>query len=143
MFPAQKNVPMGTKLPTIIPNIVECPSRNSPFGEEFAELETTATQTVHIRLAVTQNFGLKVELVLTLDLVVVPCIKLFAVIGTHAIRIVELGFRHWPHVVLVLRTVKEMREVTFLKLCETKRFRECGEFYWDEAKRIDELNVHL
>ena len=111
--------------------------------EKFAELETTATQNVHIGLAVPQNFGLKVELVLTLDFVVVPCIKLFAVIGAHAIRIVELGFRHWPHVVLVLSTVKEMREVTFLKLCETKRFREGGEFHWDEAKRIDEFNVHL
>jgi hypothetical protein len=59
--------------------------------EKFAELETTATQNVHIGLTVSQNFGLKVELVLTLDLVVVPCIKLFAVIGAHAIRIVELG----------------------------------------------------
>ena len=84
--------------------------------EKFAELETTTTQNVHIRLAVSQNFGLKVELVLTLDLVVVPCIKLFAVIGAHAIRIVELGFRHWPHIVLVLSTVKEMREVTSLDL---------------------------
>ena len=111
--------------------------------EKFAELETTATQNVHIGLTVPQNFGLKVEPVLTLDLVVVPCIKLFAVIGDHAIRIVELGFRHWPHVVLVLSTVKEMREVNFLKLCETKRFRESGEFHWDEAKGIDEFNVHL
>jgi hypothetical protein len=39
-----------------------------------------------------------------------------------------------PHVVLVLITVKKMREVTFLKLCETKRFRESGEFHWEEAK---------
>jgi hypothetical protein len=31
------------------------------------------------------------------------------------------------------RGFKEMREVTLLKLCETKRFREGGEFHWDEA----------
>jgi hypothetical protein len=37
------------------------------LAEKFAELETTTTQNVHIRLAVSQNFGLKVELVLTLD----------------------------------------------------------------------------
>jgi hypothetical protein len=36
------------------------------FMEKFAELETTATQNVHIGLTVTQNFGLKVELVLAL-----------------------------------------------------------------------------
>jgi hypothetical protein len=54
--------------------------------EKFAELETTTTQNVHIGLTVSQNFGLKVELVLTLDLVVVPCIKLFAVIAAHVIR---------------------------------------------------------
>ena len=113
------------------------------LAEKFAELETAATQNVHIGLTVSQNFSLKVELVLTLDLVVVPCIKLFAVIAAHAIRIVELGFRHWSHVILVLSTVKEMRKVTFLKLCETKRFREGGEFHWDEAKGIDEFNVHF
>jgi hypothetical protein len=36
-----------------------------------------------------------------------------------------------------------MREVTFLKLSETKRFRERGEFHWFEAKGIDEFNVDL
>ncbi|CAB4044754.1 Hypothetical predicted protein, partial [Paramuricea clavata] len=98
--------------------------------EKLAELETTTTQNVHIGLAVPQNFGLKVELVLMLDLIVLPLIKLFAVIGAHAFRIVERGFRHWPHIVLVLSTVKEMRE-------------EDGEFHWIEAKEIDEFNVNL
>ena len=35
--------------------------------EKFAELETTTTQNVHIRPAVSQNFGLKVEFMLALD----------------------------------------------------------------------------
>jgi hypothetical protein len=36
------------------------------LAEKFAELETTTTQNVHIRSAVSQNFGLKVEFMLAL-----------------------------------------------------------------------------
>jgi hypothetical protein len=36
-----------------------------------------------------------------------------------------------------------MREVTFLKLCETKRFREGGEFHWDKTERVYKLDVHF
>jgi hypothetical protein len=36
------------------------------LAEKFAELETTTTQNVHIRPAVSQNFGLKVEFMLAL-----------------------------------------------------------------------------
>ena len=111
--------------------------------EKFAKLETTTTQNVHIGLAVPQNFGLKVELVVALGKVDVPCIKLFAVIGVHAIRIVELRVWKRSNIILVLSTVKEMREVTFLKLCETKRFREGGEFHWDETERVYKLDVHF
>ena len=57
----------------------------------------------------------------------------------HAVRVVELRVWKRTNVILVLSTVKEMREVTLLKLCETKRFREGGEFHWDETLRVYNL----
>ena len=39
--------------------------------------------------------------------------------------------------------VEEMGEMTLLKFCEIKRLWKRSQFHGDEAKRIDEFNVHF
>ena len=89
------------------------------------------------------DFGLVVELAQTLNLVIVLCINVFAVTCAHAFRIVELRVCHWSNIVLVLQSIEEMEEISFLQFRITKCFREDRQSYRDEAKRVYKFCVYL
>ena len=50
-------------------------------------------------------------------------------------------FRNLSHIVLILRSVEKMREVTFLEFGEAKGFGKGRERYLEERERIDETNA--
>ena len=69
--------------------------------EQFTKLKTATSKNVHIRLAVPKNFSREIELVLMFHHVFVPCKEFLAVIGAHTVRVIILGIRHWPHIILI------------------------------------------
>ena len=114
-------------------------------GFEIAlESETPLLEQFDVRLEVSQEFLLEIELDPTRHLVSVPPLEVLAALDAHAVG--QVGILGWqgPHVVLVGLGVEEVGEIPFLQFGQAKGLGKGRQGHLKKGQGVDEANVpHL
>ena len=114
-------------------------------GFEIAlESETPLLEQFDVRLAVSQEFLLEIELDPTRHLVSVPPLEVLAALDAPAVG--QVGILGWqgPHVVLVGLGVEEVGKIPFLQFGQAKGLGKGRQGHLKKGQRVDEANVpHL
>ena len=114
-------------------------------GFEIAlEGQTPLLEQFDVRLTVSQEFLLEIELDPTRHLVSVPLFEVLAALDAHTLG--QVGLLGWqgPHVVLVGPGVEEVREIPFLQFGQAKGLGKGRQRHLKKGQGIDEANApHL
>ena len=114
-------------------------------GFEIAlEGQTPLLEQFNVRLTVSQEFLLEIELHPTRHLVSVPTFEILAALDAHAVG--QVGVLGWqgPHVVLVGPGVEEVGEIPFLQFGQAKGLGKGRQRHLKKRQGVDEANVpHL
>ena len=96
--------------------------------EFFLKLHASFFEKMHVGLAVSNQFFVKVEFILFFATCLVPGFKGFFPFGFHARGVVIILSRHGSHVLLMFKGVEKVREKPFFEFLESKRrgeIRQC------------------
>ena len=108
------------------------------FKQAF-ECQTPLFQEAYIRLAVSQQFFLKVKDLVALLLM--PRFQRLPAFGRHGFRHVVIEGREGSYVRLVVGVVELVREVPFAAFCQSKGFGKGGQRHLEKTHRIDEADT--